>query len=255
MCITGFADALHVESCSLAKRFHFLVSCEHGGNRIPDEYHDIFQGLGKTVGSHSGYDPGALDLARWLSETLEAELHFSEISRLLVDLNRSLHHRAVFSRFTKNLPAPEKKIILQKYYFSYRLAVEQSISSCIKDGNILVHLSVHSFTPVLHGAVRKADIALLYDPSRLLEKKLCAQWKKSLAARLPDLTLRRNYPYQGKSDGLTTFLRKRFQEDAYLGIELEINQKLPVLPPPMWLRIKGNIGNALDDAVRAFSLH
>jgi len=37
--------------------------------------------------------------------------------------------------------------------------------------------------------------------------------------------VRRNYPYTGKSDGFTAYLRRRFPADAYIGIELEINQK------------------------------
>ena len=34
-----------------------------------------------------------------------------------------------------------------------------------------------------------------------------------------------NYPYLGKADGFTTSLRQEFQE-RYIGIELELNQKL-----------------------------
>jgi hypothetical protein len=36
-----------------------------------------------------------------------------------------------------------------------------------------------------------------------------------------------NYPYLGKADGFTTSLRHQFQE-RYIGIELELNQKLLV---------------------------
>ena len=36
--------------------------------------------------------------------------------------------------------------------------------------------------------------------------------------------MRYNYPYLGKADGFTTYLRKQFQTH-YLGIEIEINQK------------------------------
>ncbi|HSM16922.1 MAG TPA: hypothetical protein VK845_07985, partial [Gemmatimonadales bacterium] len=34
-----------------------------------------------------------------------------------------------------------------------------------------------------------------------------------------------NYPYRGNTDGLTRHLRSRFPPSAYLGIELEVNQK------------------------------
>ena len=35
-----------------------------------------------------------------------------------------------------------------------------------------------------------------------------------------------NQPYKGSSDGLTTYLRNKFETSQYLGIELEVNQHL-----------------------------
>jgi predicted N-formylglutamate amidohydrolase len=54
---------------------------------------------------------------------------------------------------------------------------------------------------------------------------LCERWKASLDACAPDLTVRRNYPYAGKNDGLTTWFRRHLPPGAYVGIELEVNQK------------------------------
>ena len=42
----------------------------------------------------------------------------------------------------------------------------------------------------------------------------------------PELRVRYNYPYRGDSDGLTTWLRKKHPAARYLGIEIEINQRL-----------------------------
>jgi hypothetical protein len=36
--------------------------------------------------------------------------------------------------------------------------------------------------------------------------------------------VRFNYPYLGKADGFTTFMRKQFPKN-YIGIEIEVNQK------------------------------
>ncbi len=38
--------------------------------------------------------------------------------------------------------------------------------------------------------------------------------------------MRRNYPYLGTADGHTTQARRIFPANAYLGIELELNQRL-----------------------------
>ena len=72
--------------------------------------------------------------------------------------------------------------------------------------------------------VRRADVGLLYDPGRRGEAALCARWKASLAVFAPGLRVRRNYPYAGKGDGLTSHLRRQLPSSAYVGIELEVNQ-------------------------------
>jgi hypothetical protein len=49
-------------------------------------------------------------------------------------------------------------------------------------------------------------------------------WKARFAEQVPDLRVRRNYPYAGKGDGLTRSLRRRFPPTRYVGIEIELNQ-------------------------------
>jgi predicted N-formylglutamate amidohydrolase len=70
----------------------FLVTCEHGGNRIPAPYRKLFVRQRALLDSHRGWDPGALQMARALSTALRAPLVASTTSRLLVDLNRSAGH-------------------------------------------------------------------------------------------------------------------------------------------------------------------
>ena len=45
-----------------------------------------------------------------------------------------------------------------------------------------------------------------------------------ILAKTIDFNVRHNYPYLGKMDGFTTYLRKKFPKN-YVGIEIEINQK------------------------------
>lgn len=71
-------------------------------------------------------------------------------------------------------------------------------------------MASHSFAPVLDKDVRRADVACLYDPRRQAKSGLTARWLTSVARRTPNLRLRRNYPYQGRSDGVAALLRKRF---------------------------------------------
>ena len=173
--------------------------------------------------SHRGYDPGALDLFHSLKPLADFSC-FSETSRLLVELNRSLHHSNLFSEYTGNLSGEEKSKILKSYYFPYREKVEREIEKAMQAGEKVLHLSIHSFTPKLNGIERNADIGLLYDPSKKAEKAFCARMKQELLAEGLELRVRFNYPYLGKADGFTTHLRKVFPEN-YSGIELEVNQK------------------------------
>jgi predicted N-formylglutamate amidohydrolase len=93
---------------------------------------------------------------------------------------------------------------------------------------------MHSFTPVLKGEVRRADVAFLYDPASQVERDLCDGWSSRLKLARPDLRVRRNYPYRGTDDGFTTALRAEFGERKYAGIELEVNQRFPLDSPKEW---------------------
>jgi predicted N-formylglutamate amidohydrolase len=204
-------------------RLRVIVTCEHGGNRVPRWLAARFQGADRVLASHRGWDPGALPLARTLARRLGVVSFASTITRLAVDLNRSLTNPAVFSAFTRVLDAADRRRLLESHYFPHRRRVERAVSRGVARGRVL-HVAVHSFVPTLGGVRRAADIGLLYDPSRDTERRFCAAWRAELLRRDARLRVRMNYPYRGVSDGLTTALRRRFQAGAYLGIELEVNQ-------------------------------
>ena len=209
----------------MARSDYFLITCEHGGKRIPPRYGSLFAGFEALLRSHRGYDPGALAVARELARALAAPLFVSTTSRLLIDLNRSVGHPRLYSEATRDVPVAVRREILERHYLPYRNRVETHVGEAIAHGKRAIHISSHSFTPELDGTIRNADIGLLYDPARCGEIELCRRWQTGLKARAPELKVRRNYPYTGKSDGFTAYLRRRFPADAYIGIELEINQK------------------------------
>jgi predicted N-formylglutamate amidohydrolase len=203
-----------------------VVTCEHASNTVPTAYSPLFKGSVAILETHRGYDLGALALARGLARHYGVPLHAGAVSRLVVELNRSLGHPVLFSEFTKPLPRAEKDRILEKYYRPYREAVSKEVEGHVAAGRRVLHLSVHSFTPELHGEVRNAEIGLLYHPRHEGEKALCLEWQAALRRLYPGERVRRNYPYRGAADGFTTWLRRRFPHDAYFGIELETNQRV-----------------------------
>ena len=224
---------------------HVLITCEHGGNRIPPRYRPLFAGFEALLETHRGYDPGALALARQMARALAAPLFVSTTSRLLIDLNRSPGHPKLYSEATRNAPAEVRREILGSYYLPYRSRVEAHIADASARGSRVIHLASHSFTPVLDGDVRNADVGLLYDPARAGEAALCRRWQAMLQESAPALKVRRNYPYTGKSDGFTAYLRRRFPPAAYLGIELEINQRHVLAGERRWRALRSQVIEAL----------
>lgn len=204
-----------------------IITCEHGGNQVPATHRSLFCDRCDVLKTHRGYDPGALELARRFARHFRAPLLFSTTTRLLVDLNRSIGHPKLFSEFSRVLDREERQRVLERHYRPHRQRVEAAVREVIDHGGVALHLAVHSFTPVLDGEIRRADIGLLYDPSRPLERDLCRRWQQAIHQANADLRVRRNYPYFGTADGLTTSLRTRFGANRYAGIELEVNQRWP----------------------------
>lgn len=222
-----------------------MLTCEHGGNEIPQEHSHLFHNH-SVLQSHRGYDLGSLDAFNHLKPLASAS-KFSKTSRLLIELNRSLHHKNLFSEFTKTLSKKDKELLISDYYLVYRNEVESAIKKFIEVKQTVLHISVHSFTPKLNGKERHCDIGLLYDSRNLEEKEFCKQLKNKLSKLDSTLNIRFNYPYLGKADGFTTYLRKQFPNN-YLGIELEINQKF-AKNNKMNANIKSNLFSALQTLI------
>jgi predicted N-formylglutamate amidohydrolase len=227
-----------------------IVTCEHGGNRVPAAYAHLFRRHQRLLNSHRGYDPGSLELARACARRLEAPLHFATVTRLLVELNRSPGHRSLFSVATKSLSPADRARLMEDYYLPYRLGVEADIAQAINAGRRVIHLSMHTFTPQLDGQERRADVGLLYDPRRAGETIFCAAIRHTLASQRPELICRKNYPYQGKSDGFATALRKKWPTDSYVGIEIEVNQKWPLGERSRWRQLVCDLFIAIESSLR-----
>ncbi len=202
-----------------------LVTSEHGGNDIPEEHRALFRGRRGLLDSHRGWDPGTLDLAERLASELGAPLVGSTVTRLLVDLNRSPHNPRVYSEVTRPLPRAQRLGLLDRWHRPHWDAVRATLERTGRGGRRVLHLGIHSFTPVLDGVERRPDIALLYDPARPGERRLVAAWSRALSLALPSRRVLRNDPYRGNTDGLITAIRRERKSANYVGIEIEINQR------------------------------
>jgi predicted N-formylglutamate amidohydrolase len=203
-----------------------IITCEHASCAVPPAYKQLFRSHGDVLRSHRGYDPHSIEMATTLAAQLNCKLFQGTATRLLVEINRSIGHPKLFSEFTRSLSKVEQTELLNDCYFPYRAAVENEIRSRVRKRQTVLHLSIHTFTPVFDGKPREADVGLLYDPARDGEATLMKTWQRQLTQLLPELRTRRNYPYRGSSDGFTTELRNKFADADYLGIEIEVRNTL-----------------------------
>jgi predicted N-formylglutamate amidohydrolase len=230
-----------------------FVTCEHAGNVVPKEYAHLFVDWKHLLPTHRGWDPGALILAREMAERFDAPLYYDRTTRLLADLNRSVGTPDLHSEATRHLSKPERKKLLEAYYFPHRrrvdVALDAAVAEATRAGDRVVHVASHSFTPELHGKVRTADIGMLYDPRRPGEVAFATAWIDALRDKDPTLRLRRNYPYLGASDGVCQVMRRRYAPKAYVGLELEVNQRYVEAGGPAWPKIRRTLLDTLGEAL------
>lgn len=202
--------------------YHLILSCAHAVNTVPPAYLSLFKQQAPVLQTHRAIDLGAAAITSHLSRALACDVTHATVTRLLIDCNRSLRGRC-FSEFTLNLPTKEKQQLIDHYYKPFRQRISDQIITSLNRGERVLHLSIHSFTPVFNNIIRNADIGLLYDPTRISERTIAYAWREQLKSHY---RVRMNYPYRGISDGHTTCLRKEYGDDLYSGLELECNQVL-----------------------------
>jgi predicted N-formylglutamate amidohydrolase len=205
--------------------YQIIFSCEHAGNEVPEEYSEVFHPERGVLNSHLGYDYGAYQLARAFSLKYASPLYSNKVTRLLIDLNRSLHNQSVFSDYSWPLKTQLRSRLIATYYTPYRNMVESAIRKHIAQGRVVIHISVHSFTKDFHGEQRSGHTGVLFDEEKNEESLFSQNWLAVLKTNLPNYNHLPNYPYHGAEDGFTTYLRARY-DCNYLGIELEVRDDL-----------------------------
>jgi predicted N-formylglutamate amidohydrolase len=223
-----------------------VLACEHASKAVPLRYGRLFRRREALLDSHRGWDPGALELARSLARRFATPLFRGVVTRLLVDLNRSLQSPTLFSEYSLRLEEKERLAVLARYWEPYRHAVRRCLEERLAAGGRVLHFSVHSFTPRLRGEARRTDLGLLFDPKRTAEERFCRDLRSALQRELPALRIDMNEPYSGVSDGLTTTLRAELPRSRYLGIEFEVNQRFPRGDRRRWRAMHRGIERALE---------
>ena len=121
---------------------------------------------------------------------------------------------------------------MRRHHTPFRQATLKKAKQLITQGQFLVHLSIHSFTPIWDAKPRPTDIGFLFDPNRLSEVEYARRWMRELK-QISKWTVHANRPYRGTGDGHTVRLREELPARNYVGIEIEVNQRLLKTQTPL----------------------
>jgi predicted N-formylglutamate amidohydrolase len=201
-----------------------LLICDHASAHIPD----AFEGLALPDAvrrSHAAWDPGALHLARELALLLNAPLIKTNVSRLIVDANRS--HVAPDLIVGKadgvpvvanlSLSAEDRASRIAAYHAPFHQAIDGFLES---RPNMRAVVSVHSFEPVLFEKARPWHVGLLHDADMRL-----ADAVRMVLEREQNLVVGDNQPYS-PADGVFYTLDRHGRQRGLATLMLEVRNDL-----------------------------
>ena len=205
----------------------WFLLCDHASNRVPA----ALATLGMTddqLDDHIAWDIGAAQLARCLSERLDAPLVLSGYSRLAIDCNRPLGAATSVPAVTCEIPVPgnvglseaEVRARQVELFEPYHAAIAALLSARDARGASSIVLSLHSFTPALHGKARPWHVGVMYGKDR----RLAAALLDALALE-QDLYVGDNEPYQ-VTDGSDYGIPVYAERAGRLGALVEVRQDL-----------------------------
>ncbi|WP_416795375.1 N-formylglutamate amidohydrolase [Ciceribacter azotifigens] len=218
-------DAVSVENAAAAG--DVLLVCEHASRTLPQRAGDL--GLSEeALSSHIAWDPGALDLARMLSRSLDATLVAQRFSRLVYDCNRPPESPAAMPEKSEiyDIPGNHDLDVAERYartaalYVPFHDRIAAIIAERKAAGRRTVLVTVHSFTPVYMGRHREVEVGILHDEdSRLADAMLAA------AGSRPAFRVERNEPY-GPQHGVTHTLRLHGLPSGLANVMIEVRNDL-----------------------------
>ncbi|WP_184459276.1 N-formylglutamate amidohydrolase [Rhizobium aethiopicum] len=204
-----------------------LLVCEHASNALPARFGDL--GLpSEALSSHIAWDPGALAVARVISQALDATLVYQRFSRLIYDCNRPPSSPGAMPETSeiyaipgnKDLTAEERLARTDALYVPFHDAIRELIRDRRARGQDSIIVTMHSFTPVYHGRQRAVELGILHDEdSRLADRMLDA------AAEAPLYRTERNQPY-GPEDGVTHTLILQGLSNGLRNVMIEVRNDL-----------------------------
>jgi predicted N-formylglutamate amidohydrolase len=176
-----------------------VLVCDHAGRRIPRSLGSL--GLPQeATWRHIAWDIGAAELTVALAHRLSATALLATYSRLVIDCNRDEDHPTACSeagdghrvRGNEALSPDARSMRVRAIHTPYHQCLAALLDERVAVGPAAL-VSVHSFTPVLHGEVRPWVAGVLWDQDDRIAVPLLKGLRDLKVGLIGD-----NEPYSGR---------------------------------------------------------
>lgn len=221
-----------------------LVICDHASRAFPRGMKRL--GLPELPSwQHIAWDIGAGELARGISNQLDAPAVLAGYSRLIVDCNRKPDDPEAFRTESDGWVIPgnqgitefERRVRLACFFDPYHETIAAMLAGFRARGVVPLVVSVHTFTPKLAGSERPWHVGVLWDKDEPSARGLI----DGLRA-VDGLVVGDNEPYSGKHPG--DYSIDHHAEGAGLPhLCIEVRQDLLESPAgtERWVRLLGRL--------------
>ena len=201
----------------------FVILCDHAGRRLPRALGSL--GLSAdALETHIAWDLGAADVARRLADALDAPLFLQRYSRLAIDCNRPLSAPDSIPVTSGGISIPGNQRLSRAQSEARAQAIfapyHARISTLLAERPRYALVTVHSFTPELHGEHRPFHAGVLYERDTRLAAPML-----SLLRQEPGLLVGDNEPYQASAATDYAIIEHGERRGAPY-VELEVRQDL-----------------------------
>lgn len=175
----------------------FVIVCDHASNRIPADF-SSYAFEEDSLLTHIAWDPGALGVARRLSQQLDAPLLWPDVTRLVIDCNRAPDAESLIVTMSEGRDVPanrglseeERARRLDFIHVPYHAAIDAALARRHAARLPTALIAVHSYTPVFLGRARPWQVGIVFDHDRRLADLLVQGLKAD-----PSLSVGVNEPY------------------------------------------------------------
>jgi predicted N-formylglutamate amidohydrolase len=233
-------------------RSNFVIVVDHASARIPRSLSDL--GVPQSqLQRHIAWDIGALAVARYVSEALDAPMVAQNYSRLVIDCNRHPKVATSIPTVSESTGIPGNIGLSEEQRLARRAAIfdpyHERIAALLDErkaaGRPTILVSQHSMTDIYKGVRREMHAAVLYNRDRRFAGLL---W--DMLRREDHLHIADNEPYF-VSDETDYSIPKHGEARGLPHVEIEIRQDL-ILEEAGQREWATRIAAALCDAERAF---